>query len=403
LNSIKRASVVAVLGVAAIALSACASDGAGPSDSAGGETLKIMAFGSLSQPPFPLPQLADGAKAAVDRINADGGVNGRQIELITCDDQGTANGATACGQQAVQEQVLAVVGQFTLFGDAFVGLTDAAGIPLVFSTATSSLEVSSDLSFPVVGALPPSIAALVSFGEQGCETTIITANDNAQSRATYSDFLLPIAEIKGFKTGFVPYPPDTTDFAGVAADVASQGDCVIYAGGAPDSSAIMIALEQSNADITHQAALSTIAISDETLTELGEVSDGLQVFTNGQLPSSGDDAVVQAQEDILAVNPDANVDLVALNAYAGVLAFAQVAGELDEVTSAGIAEAMNDPATTFDSGLFPPINFSEDSGFYPLTPRVAGSQFFGYVAEGGKFVPNGDLTVDLSGLAEEME
>jgi ABC-type branched-subunit amino acid transport system substrate-binding protein len=382
LNSIKRASAVAILGVAAIALSACA---------------------SLSQPPFPLPQLADGAQAAVDRINNDGGVNGRQIELITCDDEGTANGATACGQQAVQEQVLAVIGQFTLFGDAFVGLTDAAGIPLVFNTATSSLEVSSDLSFPIVGALPPSIAALVSLGEQGCDTTILAANDNAQSRATYTEFLLPIAEIKGLKTGFVPYPPDTTDFAGVAADIAGQGDCVIYAGGAPDSSAIMIALEQSNADIVYQAALSTLAISDETLTELGEVSNGLQVFTNGHLPSSEEEAVVQAQEDILALNADANVDLVALNAYAGVLAFAQLAEQLDEVTSAGLVELLNDPGTTIETEVYPPVNFSEDAGFYPLTPRVAGSQFFGYIAEDGKYVPNGDVTVDLSGLAEEME
>jgi ABC-type branched-subunit amino acid transport system substrate-binding protein len=403
LNSIKRASVVAILGATVLSMAACAADGSAPSGSGGGETLKIMAFGSLSQPPFPLPQLADGAQAAVDRVNSEGGVGGRQIELITCDDEGTANGATACGQQAVQEQVLAVIGQFTLFGDAFVGLTDAAGIPLIFSTATSSLEVSSELSFPVVGALPPSIAALVSLGEQGCESTVITANDNAQSRATYSDFLLPIAESKGLKTGFVPYPPDTTDFAGVAADVASQGDCVIYAGGAPDSSAIMIALEQSGADIAQQAALSTIAISDETLTELGEVSDGLQVFTNGQLPSSGDDAVVQAKDDILALNADANVDLVALNAYAGVLAFAQVAEELDEVTPAALAETLNDPATTIETGLFPPITFAEDAGFYPLTPRVAGSQFFGYIAKDGAYVPNGDVTVDLSGLAEEME
>jgi ABC-type branched-subunit amino acid transport system substrate-binding protein len=401
LNSTKAAAA-AVLGVAALFIAGCSSGGAASTESTG-ETLKIMAFGELSQPPFPLPQLATGAQAAVDRINADGGVNGKQIELITCDDQGSANGATACGQQAVQEKVLAVVGQFTLFGDAFVGLTDEAGIPLILNTATSQLEVTSELSYPIVAALPPSVAALISLAEQGCETTVITASDNAQSRATYTDFLLPVAGSLGFKTDFVPYPPDTTDFTGIAADVASKGDCIIYAGGAPDSSAIMIALDQSGADISKQAALSTLAISDATLTELGEVSDGLQVFANGKLPSSGDEAAVQAQEDILAADANATVDASALNAYAAVIAFAQLAEQLDEVTPEALTKLLDDPSTTIETGIYPPVNFSEDAGYYPLTPRVAGAKFFGYIAKDGQYVPNGDVTVDLSDIGDQLK
>jgi hypothetical protein len=47
--------------------------------------------------------------------------------------------------------------------------------------------------------------------------------------------------------------------------------------------------------------------------------------------------------------------------------------------------------------MFPAVNFSETFGFFPPTPRVAGSTFITYKAEGGQYVQDGD-PVDVSGL-----
>lgn len=57
--------------------------------------------------------ILNGAKLAVEEINAAGGVKGRKLELLTYDDQGSASDATLAFQRAVrQDRVQAMVGTF---------------------------------------------------------------------------------------------------------------------------------------------------------------------------------------------------------------------------------------------------------------------------------------------------
>jgi branched-chain amino acid transport system substrate-binding protein len=57
--------------------------------------------------------ILNGAKMATEEINAAGGIDGRKIELMTYDDQGSASDATLAFQRAVREDgVKAMVGTF---------------------------------------------------------------------------------------------------------------------------------------------------------------------------------------------------------------------------------------------------------------------------------------------------
>lgn len=62
----------------------------------------------------------NGVKLIVDQYNAKGGVLGKKIEVITCDDQGTAQQAAICAKKLVNEGVKAVIGSYTS------GATEAA-------------------------------------------------------------------------------------------------------------------------------------------------------------------------------------------------------------------------------------------------------------------------------------
>ena len=62
----------------------------------------------------------NGVKLIVEQQNAKGGVLGKKIEVITCDDQGTAQQAAICAKKLVNEGVLAVIGSYTS------GATEAA-------------------------------------------------------------------------------------------------------------------------------------------------------------------------------------------------------------------------------------------------------------------------------------
>lgn len=62
----------------------------------------------------------NGVRLVVDQINAKGGVLGKQLEVVTCDDEGAAQKAAICARKLVNENVLAVIGSYTS------GATEAA-------------------------------------------------------------------------------------------------------------------------------------------------------------------------------------------------------------------------------------------------------------------------------------
>lgn len=398
-SSIKSAAVILLAAATVVSISACSSGDSSDSSTAagGGDTVKIMVFGSFSQPPFPLKQIDTAAQAAVKQVNADGGVNGTQIELISCDDNGSANGSTACGRQAVEEGVAAVVGAFTLFGDNIVPQLEEADIPYILPVAISGTEVTSDVSFPVMASSTPIAADLLALDEAGsCDTIVGAASQNAQSQASYENYEVPVAENLGLKTDTVFYPPTTTDFSSVAAQVASKGDCVVYQGGAQDTAAIVTALAQSGADVT-QVAISTIALPEQTLSQLGATGDGVLVYAPMYYPSTEEPAVTEAVTNMQAIDSAVIIDDTALNAYASVLTFAEAAKSLSgEITGAALVEALNTEGLTIDTGMYAPTDFAKDAGFFPPAPRVTGSTYLPYISKDGKWVPNGD-PIEMAG------
>jgi len=55
----------------------------------------------------------NGTRLLASQINAAGGVMGRQIEVITCDDQGTAMASAICARELVNRGVKMVIGSYT--------------------------------------------------------------------------------------------------------------------------------------------------------------------------------------------------------------------------------------------------------------------------------------------------
>jgi branched-chain amino acid transport system substrate-binding protein len=62
----------------------------------------------------------NGVRLVVEQINAKGGVLGKTIEVVSCDDEGTAQKAAICARKLVNEGVMAVIGSYTS------GATEAA-------------------------------------------------------------------------------------------------------------------------------------------------------------------------------------------------------------------------------------------------------------------------------------
>lgn len=77
------------------------------------DVIKIGVAGPITGPYAKFgEQLVKGATAAADKINAEGGINGRQIEIVQGDDQCDPKQARAVANTFVNEKVYAVIGHF---------------------------------------------------------------------------------------------------------------------------------------------------------------------------------------------------------------------------------------------------------------------------------------------------
>jgi len=105
----------------------------------GSEIVKIGAIYNLegSQSPLDLPS-ANGARLAVKEINALGGIEGREIELVLCDGKSDPAVVSGCAEDLVGENVSAMMGlSDTDMVLAALPVAAGAEIPFVTSGATS--------------------------------------------------------------------------------------------------------------------------------------------------------------------------------------------------------------------------------------------------------------------------
>ena len=80
----------------------------------------------------------NGVKLLAKQLNAQGGVLGKQIEIVSCDDEGTAQKAAICARKLVNEGVLAVIGSYTS------GATEAAQTTYFRSKVLQTSDGTSD-------------------------------------------------------------------------------------------------------------------------------------------------------------------------------------------------------------------------------------------------------------------
>jgi branched-chain amino acid transport system substrate-binding protein len=162
----QRLAVPAVLLSVALITAACgddSDDSGGSGDSAsGGDTSEVLGelnegtgepvrVGWMSTGQTQAVDTTDeirGAEMAVAYANAHlGGLGGRPIELVICEDKGTPAGAQACGNEFISEEVVAVSSGSSSAADAAVQVVDPAGIPFTANQAATATILGAENAF----------------------------------------------------------------------------------------------------------------------------------------------------------------------------------------------------------------------------------------------------------------
>ena len=147
MKKITRRSFLTVCGAvaAAAALTACGGSSSSTAASstaasaASGDTIKIGVMGPLTGNVSVYGQaVVNGAALYLKQVNADGGINGKQIEILTEDEQGDATQAVNCFTKMVDEGITALVGDVTTTPTLAVAAESADyNMPMVTASATA--------------------------------------------------------------------------------------------------------------------------------------------------------------------------------------------------------------------------------------------------------------------------
>jgi branched-chain amino acid transport system substrate-binding protein len=106
------------------------------------------------------PLVQQGAEMAVAYANAyKGGLAGRKINLVVCQNQETPAGGQACANQMVQDKVVAVVLPFTGQGATEVPTITKAGIPYISLSGASNQELMTPGAYDLTGGYPATLGA----------------------------------------------------------------------------------------------------------------------------------------------------------------------------------------------------------------------------------------------------
>lgn len=105
-----------------------------------------------------MPGMPAMAQTFARWVNSQGGIDGHELRVLTCNEQNTPTGAAACARRAVRENAVAVVGSYSQNGRAFMAPLEAAGIPYIGGYGITEDEFTSPLSYPVNGGLAALLA-----------------------------------------------------------------------------------------------------------------------------------------------------------------------------------------------------------------------------------------------------
>ncbi|MGC5566826.1 ABC transporter substrate-binding protein [Streptomyces sp. FR-108] len=129
----------------------------------GDDTITVMTWAPEKTKTTNKPGMPALAKAYARWVNSHGGLNGRKLKVLTCNDHNDTVAAANCARRAAAENVVAVVGSYSQHARSFLGPLEAAGIPYLGGYGVTDDEFTSPLSYPVNGGQP---SLLVGLGQQ---------------------------------------------------------------------------------------------------------------------------------------------------------------------------------------------------------------------------------------------
>lgn len=323
-----------------------------------GDPIQVFVISNTTGGSFQAPERFGAAEAAAMAINDRGGVDGRPIEVLTCDHEFDTNLQMDCLREAADSEATALLAHFFLVGDQATPILDEAGLP-EFGSIFTGYTQPRELAFNPPWAESPYSAPLLISAVDGATTTLV-ANTllpplTDEALAAYDDAGVEFL-------GRVDVAQDTADFAPIAQAAAEQNaDLVdIQALGPTEGTNFVRAMDAIG--FTPKLLANAGTWTEEAFESMGGSVDGRFFVASSIVPTTVTDhpeiqrfteEMDAAQRAGVAGTEEPRTQF-ALEAWVAVNAFAAVAETIDgEITRESVVEALQTAEDVDLGGVVP--------------------------------------------------
>ncbi len=391
--------LLAVVGLAA-ASGGAANATTEPSDEPSGDPLKIMTVTTLNAAGPTYENIANTANLYADYINAQGGIAGRPVEVTVCDEQFDPAVAATCARQAVEEEMVSVVGSFTFFAESIVPVIAESSITWFGACCPiTPSELTNPYSFNIGNQPMYAVGAVKKAVDDGCENINAVIIDGAQI------FIPPMenamANLDRSFGEVVILPPTAQDYSSEVAQATTDADCVISIISETPFITWNTAWSQSGTEARQygpQGNLNEVSAAGNEEATNGDIIVGMYPDISTEPWAEYRGALEEAGLDTSALDYNS---LGGMGTWAAYVGFTQIAETIEgEITAESFYEAASTTSSLDLNGMVPVLDFTQEwtdglDGYQRLFNRsVVYSQL-----EDGKVVPLTTEFEDVGDLA----
>jgi ABC-type branched-subunit amino acid transport system substrate-binding protein len=390
-------SILAMLAVSVIAVAACGSSGqstgsgttGGTSNAAGpaaGSPITIGFIGELSgaYAAATAPALT-GAEAAVNSINAHGGLDRHELKMTQYDTESTASGADAAVRKAISDRVFALIST-AVYIDGSLPLLEQARIPVIGFGSTPHWygpESQTRYLFSYTGNIVTQVSSSLTayWKDQNIAKVAVVGDSNPGSIAGGKNW---IALLKAYGIS-VPYQSfsfnvsDLAGMSGIAQAIVNSGAKGVMMSTANGMAQMQVALNQTG---SHIPVMQASQYGSAVAQQFGSAADGLiAILPFSALQRTG---VPGVQEYASALGESNYDNTWAAHGWISVEYFAAGVAAIGKspITQENLVTAMNQMKRWDLNGMIPPVNYP---GFHQ-----SGTTCWDFATlKGGNWVPAG--------------
>ena len=276
-NRVKLSGLVLIMLVVALVFSGCGS--------VGSNTIKIGSVHPLTgSMAYEGQAMVNAQRIAIDKINAEGGINGRMLELVARDSMGTSSGAANAAMKLTNSGVVALTGTYTSSSAQVVSRTaEKTGIPLVITVASSDNLLSNGYRYtfriqPSVSVFSRNFLEYLDFFKTDDMKTVAFIYENSNYGTGIAEYIKNHIDETGLEiVGMLAYPATTSTLsAEVTKLVSLNPDLLVPIGYYSDQSLMMKEILERDIHFNKIVGCANGAFSDaKFLKTFGDQVDGI--------------------------------------------------------------------------------------------------------------------------------